>query len=176
MTKIVTAAVGLGLTNVQIVGKARQENILQKKLNAMQLSVARGEVALNKQAEAAKKELDQIEKVKNNLFKIGQKPVANYGTLAAMWTNRLSHITKESLEKEAAEDAKKFVSRAFNPKAFTEEQLTIITRYFAIKAAKSWGVISQVGAILEREYGAAAVALVKQSAQVEEAEAHEATV
>lgn len=149
---LVGKGIGSGLTNVKVIGAARKEKNFQIKLDAMLIALANNDIALTKSVSAADAELKRIKKIQREIQTKHLNPVSNYATLKQLYDERLSKITKENLHEDKKEDAKAFINRAFDAAKVTEDQKTIVSRYYAAQAEKEWGVITQVKAVLDVFY------------------------
>ena len=151
----------VSLARIALLGKARIEKNFQKKLESMQLAVLNGEVSLGKEAQKAQKELDAIKKIRLSLKSFQQMPISNFTALKALYDLSLKSITLESLASEYAIQAAEFKAKALEP--LSDEQSTVVDRFYGIKARKDWGIISQVAAILDLNAGVIAKDVVAQT-------------
>lgn len=150
----------------EIVGQMRSQMAWQKRIDAMQLSIAKGEVTIGRLEESIEKELEQIRKNRAGLLQYGLKHASDYTELARL-VGLVKADTEEKLAVEAKANAEKFINR--NKKA-TDAQKAIVFTWYGQSAKRGLVIVKKAKSVLGAQEKA--VKAEAQPAELEPAQAN----
>lgn len=132
-----------------LIKNAKDESGYQQGIERFQLALKNGQFGEDKRLRRANRELLAILKRKNELAKNKVKSAANYKELARIFKEELSHLTPDIWERDAADQAAKFIGKTKGKT--TPEQEKIVIDYYKAKASSNIDSIEAIRALLTVE-------------------------